>query len=73
MATETTSALGKNVQALRTRKGLSQQALADLCEVSRPRISEIESGNCNPSVETLERIANELGVQIARLFRMPAA
>lgn len=73
MATETTATLGANVKALRIKKGWTQQELADECGVSRPRISEIESGAFNPSVETVEVIASKLEVHISRLFRNPAA
>ncbi len=71
MGTETTAALGNNVREVRQRKNLTQQELADECGVSRPRISEIESGEYNPSVETIEKIAQELGVSMARLFQSP--
>lgn len=69
MATVTTQTVGANVHQCRTSRGWTQQQLADACNVSRPRISEIESGNVNPSVETLEEIANQLGVKMSRLFR----
>lgn len=73
MASETTEALGANIKLLREKKGWTQAELAKECEVSRPRIAEIESGKFNPSVETVENIANKLGVRISRLFRVPAA
>ena len=71
MGTETTAALGNNVREVRQRKKWTQQELADECGVSRPRISEIESGEYNPSVETIEKIAQKLGVSMARLFQSP--
>jgi len=71
MGTETTAALGNNVREVRQRKKWTQQELADECGVSRPRISEIESGEYNPSVETIEKIAQKLGVSITRLFQSP--
>jgi transcriptional regulator with XRE-family HTH domain len=73
MATETTETLGANIKFLREKKGWTQNELAEKCGVSRPRIAEIESGKFNPSVETVENIANNLGVHISRLFRNPAA
>lgn len=62
-----------NIIALRTKRGWSQQELADRCEISRPRIAEIESGRFNPTVDTIDRIARELGVSTARIFRRPQA
>lgn len=73
MASETTEVLGANIRFLREKKGWTQGELAERCGVARPRIAEIESGRFNPSVETVEKIAIELGVHISRLFRAPAA
>jgi transcriptional regulator with XRE-family HTH domain len=72
VASETTEVVGYNVATLRTKAGMTQQQLADACEVARPRIAEIESGRFNPTVETVEAIATALGVSIEKLFRMPA-
>lgn len=69
VATVTTHTLGNNIAELRHQKKLTQQQLAGTCGVSRPRISEIESGQFNPSVETVEGIAKALGVSVSRLFR----
>lgn len=65
---ETSVLVGENVAYYRTRRGLSQQALADKCGVSRPRITEIEGGRGNPTTETLEIIARELGIGVSKLF-----
>jgi transcriptional regulator with XRE-family HTH domain len=63
--------LASNLRTMRTRAKLSQKALADSVGVSYPRISEIENGRGNPTLETLEKIAAVLGVQVAELFKAP--
>lgn len=53
--------IGKRIKELRKRKGLSQEKLAEMCNVSVPHISRIESGNKHPSLECLVKLGNVLG------------
>jgi len=48
------------VKCLRQQKGLSQQELADLVNVSRQTLSSLENGRYNPSVITSYKIARVL-------------
>ncbi|MBE6159134.1 MAG: helix-turn-helix transcriptional regulator [Firmicutes bacterium] len=61
----------KNIRKFRTDKGLTQQQLADLSELSMHFISEIESTVKNKtfSIETVGRIADALQVPINELFK----
>ena len=45
----------------RIEQSLSQQDLANITGINRADISRIESGNANPSLKTLKRIAEGLG------------
>lgn len=63
--------IGSNIKRLRLKRSLSQQALAEAVGVSHPRISEIERGKGNPTVRTLQAIADELGVGIDKIFSKP--
>jgi DNA-binding XRE family transcriptional regulator len=45
--------------------GLSQRALADRLGVSQPRVVELESGEKNPQIETLVKIAAATGLEFA--------
>ena len=52
---------GEEVQRVRAEAGLSQKELADLTGIDQSDISKIERGASNPTLGTLERIANALG------------
>ncbi len=45
--------------------GLSQRELADRLGVSQPRVVELESGEKNPQIETLVKIAAATGLEFA--------
>ena len=51
-----------NVRGLRQTAGLSQQALSERAGVSRRTLVSIEKGDINVSLNTLDRIAEALGV-----------
>jgi transcriptional regulator with XRE-family HTH domain len=53
----------RNLRAIRHKKKLSQEGLAEKSAVSLSYISEIERGNREPSLHTLEKLAAGLGVQ----------
>ncbi|OYU46018.1 MAG: DNA-binding protein [Burkholderiales bacterium PBB4] len=59
------------VQALRAARGLSLEALATYCGVSRSMISLIERGESSPTAVLLEKLATGLGVPLASLFDTP--
>ncbi len=52
----------------RVQKGLSQQELADLCEVTRQTIGLIEKGKYNPTLNLCVKIANVLNLTLNDLF-----
>lgn len=56
--------LGQRVRALRTAKGLSQEAFAQECGLDRTYVSGIERGKRNVALKNIEAIANALGVSI---------
>ena len=60
--------LGKRVRALREQRGISQEALADLAEIHRNYISQIEGGKRNLSFFNLVKIARALKVSPAKLI-----
>jgi transcriptional regulator with XRE-family HTH domain len=60
--------IAARVRALRQERGLSLEAMAARCDVSRSMLSLIERGESNPTAVVLERIATGLGVPLASLF-----
>jgi DNA-binding XRE family transcriptional regulator len=49
----------------RAEQGLSQRALAKRLGVSQPRVVELESGEKNPQIETLMKVAATTGLEFA--------
>jgi transcriptional regulator with XRE-family HTH domain len=64
--------IARRVRDLRAAQGLSLDALAGRCGVSRSMISLIERGETSPTAVVLERIAGGLGVTLPALFDAPA-
>lgn len=59
--------IGERIKKLRQEKGMSQQTLADECDIESPNLSRIENGNTNPTVKSLWKISNALGVKLRDL------
>ena len=57
------------VKEICKEKGITIQELADNMEMKRESLSR--SINGNPTLETLEKIASALGVNISELFDQP--
>jgi len=60
--------IASRVRALRTELGMTLDALAAKCEVSRSMISLVERGESSPTAVVLEKIASGLDVSLAALF-----
>ena len=63
-----TNNLMNRVRQFRKQKGLSQQELAQLVEVSRQTINLIENQDYNPTLALCIRIAKALDVDLNKLF-----
>ena len=61
-------ALARNLRRLRGDRGHTLDALAARSGVSRGMIVQIEQARTNPSVGTVVRLADALGVSVARLL-----
>ncbi len=60
--------LGKRVRFFRKRKGFTQAKLAEEANLSPFFIGQMERGVSAPSIMSLQRIADALGVTLAKLF-----
>jgi transcriptional regulator with XRE-family HTH domain len=58
----------EKLQELRKKKGLTQEALAELLFVSRTAISKWESGRGYPNIDSLKAIARYFGVTLDQLL-----
>ena len=68
MAVDIRQRLGSNVRRLRTQRGLSQEAFADLANIHRTYVSDIERGARNPTITVVQRLSIALGVDAAELL-----
>lgn len=59
---------GNNLKRFRTRAGLKQKDLAELCGCAQSYVSSLEGGDFAPSMSILERLAEALGVSPAELL-----
>ncbi len=61
--------LGENIKSVRVQKGMSQ---GDICRVTgfdRAQMSNIEAGKGNPTLATIDKIAQALGVASEELLK----
>jgi Predicted transcriptional regulators len=56
--------VGKNIKSIRLVQGLSQQAFADLFQLTRGNISSYEEKRAEPRIETIVSIANYFGIPL---------
>jgi XRE family transcriptional regulator, regulator of sulfur utilization len=69
----TASHLARNLVSLRHARALTQDGLAKNAGVPRSTIANLESGEGNPSLSVLVKVANALGVPIDELLASPRA
>lgn len=66
--------ISNDIRRLRFARGeLTQQALADACQVTRQTIIALEASKYAPSLELAFRIADALGVRIEEVFHWSRA
>lgn len=64
------SLIGKNIKKLRKQKGLSQDRLSKLADISYNTVIKLELGGItNPSIDTLQKLAKALNVGVDDLLR----
>ena len=60
--------LGKRIKELRKLSDLTQEKFSEMIGIETTSLSGIESGRHFPSMPTLEKIANNLNVELKTLF-----
>lgn len=60
--------LGKQIREFRRKRGITQEKLAELADLSTPYISHLERGTKRPSLAVLTRLAECLGVTVDQIL-----
>lgn len=61
--------VGKNLRAYRQARGLSQEAFADKLGVHRTYMGGLERGERNLTLQSLERLAEQMGMPVLELLQ----
>ena len=61
--------LGKNIKRIREQKKMSQGDICRALGFDRAQMSNIEAGKGNPTLSTIEKIAQALGVGSSDLLK----
>jgi len=64
--------LGSRVKALRQERGLLQKHVAEKSGLTASMVSQIESGQLNPTLTTLGKLAGAFSISIPELLEPPA-
>lgn len=62
------AAFGEALRAVRLEAGLSQEALADRAGLDRTYVSGTERGRKNPTLKSIARLSDALGVSMTELL-----
>lgn len=57
-----------NIKEIRTKKGLVQQELANICGISRQTVNAIENNKYDPTLELAFKLSRALGTTVDNLF-----
>jgi transcriptional regulator with XRE-family HTH domain len=60
--------VGEKIKQFRTTKGLSQKEIALSLGIDQAQYSRIESGKVEPTLSSLDKIAEALGMKLAELL-----
>jgi len=63
------SKLGKNLKRIRTAKGITQGDIVRKLGMGRGFISNIENGKANPTLSTIAKLAEAIGVSVGELMK----
>ncbi|MBQ8764005.1 MAG: helix-turn-helix transcriptional regulator [Clostridia bacterium] len=65
---EIAKSIGKRIRSYRNNLGLSQEKLAELSGCHPTYIGQIERGEKNATLESIEKISSALNVPLSKLF-----
>jgi transcriptional regulator with XRE-family HTH domain len=61
--------MAAKLKAIRERRKLTQEQLAEKAGISRPYLARLETAKQDPTLSTIEKLAKALGVKVADLVK----
>ena len=61
--------VGRVIQGVREKKGLSQEVVSSFAEIGRTHLSAIERGQRKPTLETFYKISEALDIRASDLMK----
>ncbi|HEV3041486.1 MAG TPA: helix-turn-helix transcriptional regulator [Candidatus Angelobacter sp.] len=62
-------AVGAKIRELRMARGWSQETFADICEIHRSHMGEIERGEVDVAISTLAKLAKGLDITVSAILK----
>ena len=60
--------IGANIKRIRKSKRLTQEKLSEITQISMASIQRYESGKRQPNIQTINKIADALGMPVSELL-----
>ncbi|MEE3349512.1 MAG: helix-turn-helix transcriptional regulator [Candidatus Gastranaerophilaceae bacterium] len=60
---------GLRLKEIRSKKGITQYQLAEICNIDPKHISHIETGRSFPKADLIEKFTKALNIEYTELFR----
>ncbi len=64
------SLVGERIRSLRKERGWSQEELGEKADLHHTYVGAVERGEKNASIDTLDKIADALGIEMVDLFTL---
>ena len=61
--------IGQKIKKIRNNKNLSQEKLANIADIDRTYLPDIEKGNRKISIQILNKITNALEIRLSDFFK----
>ena len=61
--------IGQKIKEIRNNKNLSQEKLANIADIDRTYLPDIEKGNRKISIQILNKITNALEIRLSDFFK----
>jgi transcriptional regulator with XRE-family HTH domain len=68
MAIDICVRLGRRIRLLRSKRGWTQQQLADMTGIGRVHVSELENGKREAGLKMLEKLASSFDITVSDLL-----